>query len=135
MPRKATVPPLTSGQAKFVLTHLIDEGKVTAADIRNALGHMWNEMSAMEKRLEELRAAVEPARHPIRGARRATSRVKRAMRKALSPERRESMRLQGRYLGLLRKSAKSARAGFKKLARERGRTEAIAAMEKALARS
>ena len=132
MSRKASVPPLTAGQARFILERLIDERVVTAADVRRLLGEMWNEMSAVEKRLAELRAAAESVRQPVRAARKATSRVRKAIRKVISPERRESMRLQGRYLALLRKTAKGDRAKFRKLAKNEGRAEAIAAMEKAL---
>jgi hypothetical protein len=105
---------------------------VSAADIRRHLGEMWQEMNALERRIEELRAATQPLGHPVRTARTAAKRIKKAARKAISPERAESMRLQGRYLALLLKTRKSARAKFRKLAKERGRADAIAAMEKAL---
>lgn len=131
MPRITTIPPVTNAQAKYILERLIDEGTVNAGDVRRIIGEMWREMSTIEKRIAELRAVAEPVRHPIRAARNATARVKRAARNTLTPERRESMRLQGRYLGLLMRQRKSDRARFKKLAQERGREAAISAMEKA----
>jgi uncharacterized protein (DUF3084 family) len=133
MPKRSEVPALTPGQALFVLERVIDEGKVSAADIRRHLGEMWTELSAVEKRLAELRAVVEPARHPIRAARKARTKLRKKIAKALSPERRESMRIQGRYLGLLRKMRKGDRDSFRKMAKEKGREQAIAAMEKTLA--
>ena len=69
MTRKPTVPPLTGGQARFILERLIDERVVTAADIRRLLGQMWNEMNTIERRISELRAFAEPIRHPARAAR------------------------------------------------------------------
>ena len=132
MPRRTAVPPLTSSQAKFILERLIDERVVTAADVRRLLGEMWREMSAVEKRLDELRAAAEPMRHPIRAARKAAASARTAIRRTVSPERRASMRLQGRYLALLRKTRKADRLKFKKLAKQDGREQAIVAMEKAL---
>ena len=129
MPRKLTIPPITNAQAKYILEKLIDEGVVNAGDVRRLISVMWSEMSAIEKRIAELRAVAEPLRQPARAMRKGARTVRRASRKILTPERRESMRLQGRYLGSLMKIRKGDRARFRKIAKERGRAAAIQAMD------
>jgi hypothetical protein len=129
MPRKATIPPLTPGQAKFILEQLVNDGTVTAADVRRVLATMWQEMTTLERRIEELRAAVHSV--AMQRSERTVTKVKKAALKAISAKRAESMRLQGKYLSLLLKTREGARAKFAKIAKERGRTAAISEMEKA----
>lgn len=135
MPRKATVPAITPSQARYILEKLIDDGKVSAADVRGKLAGMWGEMSFLEKRIAELRGFASDL-HPVRAVRKAAKQVKKAVEKArrkmtVSPERAASMKLQGRYLGLIAKVAKKDRAKYRRMAKAQGRDKAIAAMEKA----
>ena len=131
MPKQATVPPLTSSQTRYVLEKLIDEGKVTAADVRRHLGGMWSEMNRLEKRLAELRAMMEPARHPVRAMKRATRKLTRAKR-AISAKGRASYRLQGLYVAHIRQIPERERARFKRMAKQEGRERAVAEMKKRL---
>ncbi len=131
MARPQTVPALTSAQARYVLEKLIDERKVSAADVRRHLGGMWREMSFLEKRLAELRSMIEPVKHPVRAVKRALTKAKRARRK-LSATTRASYKLQGQYLGYMKQIAVKDRAKFKRMAKEQGREKAVAAMKKAL---
>src|SRR5690349_2830604 len=97
MPRRAAVQPLTATQSRYILEKLIDEGKVSAEDVRRHLAGMWQELTFVEKRLEELRAAAGSV-HPV-------SRVKKAARNVrarISPAIQKSRALQGQYIGLLR---------------------------------
>jgi hypothetical protein len=130
MPRRAEVPSLTGQQATYILGKLIDEGKVSAADVRRQLAGMWQEMSFLEKRLAELRGMVGSV-HPVRRARRAIKRVAaRVKRVAKTPEAAASRKLQGQYIAYIRQIPKRGRKRFAEIAQKSGREAAIAAMKK-----
>ncbi len=122
VPRLAQVPPLSSHQARYVLEKLIDEGKVSASDVRRHLSGIWEEMSFLEKRVAELRGATEPIR----------ARLKKAARRVVSSERKASQKLQGRYLGFIRQIPEKSRARYQRIAKVAGRQKAIDAMREAL---
>jgi hypothetical protein len=132
MARTPQIPELTSGQAHFILARLIDEGTVSATDVRRVLGQMWAELNFIERRLSELRAAAEPLRHPVRAARSVTTKMKSAAKRVMSAERKASMRMQGEYLGLLTQIPKNGRSKYQRIAKTEGREKAIDAMKTAL---
>jgi O6-methylguanine-DNA--protein-cysteine methyltransferase len=132
MARTAKVPAITPAQAHFVLERLIDEGKVSAADVRGALGEMWTEMNAIQRRIAELRAVAEPIRHPGRAVQHVRKAARKTFKRAVSAERKASQQLQGQYLGFMRQIRKTARAKYKRIANDFGREKAVAAMRKAL---
>jgi hypothetical protein len=131
MPKRPTAPPLTSSQTKYVLEKLIDEGKVTAADVRRHVAGMWSEMTSLEKRLAELRAMVEPVKHPVRAMKGIAKKLTRAKRK-ISAKGRASYRLQGQYVAHIRQIPERERSRFKRMAKEDGREKAVAEMKKRL---
>lgn len=127
MPRRTAVQPITATQARYILGKLIDEGKVSADDVTRHLSGMWQELTFVEKRLEELRAAagaVQPVKR-IRGV------AKRA-RARLSPEVQQSRALQGQYIGLLRQVPEGDRKRFQDLAKTKGREVAVSALKRRL---
>jgi hypothetical protein len=135
MPRKAKVPAITPSQARYILEKLIDDGKVSAADVRQKLAGMWGEMSFVERRLAEIRGFASDI-DPVRAVKKAAKQVKKVVARArrkmkVSPQRAASMKLQGRYLSLIARVAKKDRARYQKMAKAQGREKAIAAMEKA----
>ena len=132
MPRAANVPPLTANQARYILEKLIDDGTVSAADVRRHLAGMWQEMTFIEKRLSELRGIARPVKHPASTVRAAVKRARRRRRRVVSPEVAESQRVQGQYLGLIRQVPEGDRRRFQDIARSRGRETAIAALKKRL---
>ncbi len=127
MARRATVPALTANQARYILEKLIDEGAVTAADVRRHLAGMWVEMNFLQKRIAELRAMAASV-HPVR---RVKSAVRRA-RRAVTPAMARSRALQGQYIGLLRQVPEGDRKRFQDLARGKGREAAVSALKKRL---
>ena len=132
MPRRAELPALTGGQATYILEKLIDEGSVTAADVRRHLGGMWQEMNALEKRVAELRAMAGSV-HPVRAAKKAARKVvARAKRAAKPPEAAASRRLQGQYIAYIRQVPKMQRRRFAAIAKKDGREAAITAIKKHL---
>jgi len=129
MRRRATLPPITSNQARYVLEKLIDERKVTADDVRRHLAGMWQEMNFVEKRLSELRGLTGSV-HPVRKVKAAIRRA--TKRRPVSPEVAASQRLQGRYLGYMRQIPEGDRKRFADIAKVQGREAAIAALRKRL---
>lgn len=127
MARLAKVPALTPAQARYILEKLLDEGTVSAADVRRHLAGMWHEMTFLEKRIAELRGAAT-AVHPVRGVKAVARRAKRALSPALS----KSLAMQGQYIGFLRQIPEGDRKQFQDIAKEKGRAAAIAALKKRL---
>ncbi len=121
MPRVASVPPLTANQARYILEKLIDDGTVSAADVRRHLAGMWQEMSFIEKRLAELRGSARPVKHPSTTVRAVMKRARRRRRRVVSPEVAASQRIQGQYLGLMRQIPEGDRRRFQDIARVNGR--------------
>ena len=128
--RKAEAPAMTGGQAKYILEKLIDEGRVTAADIRRHFASMWDEMNFLEKRISELRGVAGVVKHPVHEAKVAIKRIR--ARRVVTAERAASQKVQGQYLGYLRQFPKKSRKTFQDMAREDGREAAIEAMRKKL---
>lgn len=93
---------------------------------------MWSEMSALEKRIAELRAMAGSV-HPVRRVKKVVQRVvKRVRRKATSPEAVASRKLQGQYIAAIRQVPKNQRKRFAAIAKTKGREEAISAIRKQL---
>jgi hypothetical protein len=129
---KAETPSITPSQARYILEKLIDEGKVTAADVRRHIAGMWDEMSALEKRIAALRDLGQPFAHPVRAARTVARKLRRRA-KRVSAEVAASRRLQGQYIAAIRQVAKSKRAKYAAIAKEKGREAAIREIKKAKA--
>lgn len=126
---RAMVPAVTDAQAHYILEKLIDEGSVSAADVRRHLAAMWEEMSFIERRLADLRDLGGAARHPVR---RVKARLRRRKLGSVSPEVARSRALQGQYIGLLRQVPEGDRKRFADIARSKGREAAVAALKKRL---
>lgn len=134
MPRRVNPPAVNGSQALYILEKLIDEGAVTAADIRRHLSGMWTEMTVLEKRIAELRG-VAASVHPVRRAKRIVQRVaKRVKRAAKTPEAQASRKLQGQYIAYIRQLPKRARKEYSAIAASDGREAAIDAIKKRLGR-
>ena len=87
---------------------------------------MWQELSAIERRIEELRSlagSVHPVRRVKQTARKVAKRITSA--KVLA-----SQRLQGEYIRAIARVPKNQREKFKKIAKADGRQAAIDAMSK-----
>jgi hypothetical protein len=137
-PKSVSHSNLTPGQALYVLGRLISDRRVSRTDVSRYIGDMQGEISDLERRLNELRAAAGAAAAAVTGApvkRRgrpagvaaAAPAARKATRKrsAITAEQLESRKLQGRYLGLVRQVPAARRAAFKKVVKERGREAAI----------
>lgn len=73
MPRpraNVSTPPLSAGQAAYVLERLVSERRISAAEVNRCIGDMHREISDLESRLQSLRANAGAAPSATAGARR-----------------------------------------------------------------
>jgi predicted nucleic acid-binding Zn-ribbon protein len=142
MPRskKAVSITLSPSKAGYVLERALADRKLSQADVNRYVANMTDEIRELEERLASLRdAIVEPVKrfaHKVEekvlgGDTPAVTKTRRKQR-AVSPEVAATRRLQGQYMSLLSRIPKSKRAFYQKIAKAKGREEAIAAMRKTL---
>lgn len=125
---------------QFVVEMLIEEGKIFAHDVARYL-----HIVELEERLAKLRGGavtvpqVRGSKNPSKPKSPKSPKSSKISKRAKRPKRtisakgRKSYRLQGRYIASIRRFSKSGRAKYQKIAKERGREKAIAAMLKDLA--
>ena len=145
-PRKAvSTHHFSAGQAKYVLERLINDRRISSADVQRYVADMHREINDLEQRLvslreatgEAIRGAIAKLPPALGGKRRGRppgsgGGAKKRRRAAITAEQLASRQLQGRYLGLIRQIPVSRRAPFQKTAKERGREAAIKDMMVAL---
>jgi hypothetical protein len=139
--KKPAIPPLTPGQAQFVLAQAVAERKLTYNDIVSYTARIQDEVRTLEARLAQLRAVASShvvvestAGRPGGNGRSRARRGRRRVPKPITPAHRASMKLQGQYLGLLRRLPETKKAQMKKLAQEKGREAAVKQMRASTAK-
>ena len=138
-PRKTAQVTLSPSRAVYVLEHALADRKLSQADVNRYLAGMSQEIRGLEERLAALRdAVVEPVKRLVH---KVEEKVlggdppfpkKRRKQKAVSPEVAATRKLQGQYMSLLSQIPKTKRAFYQKIAKAKGREEAIASMRKTL---
>ncbi len=120
--------PWTAGEIRYALTQFSPRRRISAADIAKALSKRRKEIESVRQRLAELESLGGSAR----GARRAVPKRRRAKRAAasrrklkLSTRVRAQRRLQGKYMGYVRRLAAAQKAEVRKVRQEKGWREAI----------
>lgn len=130
MPRTQQKEPgvTTPGQAQYIVSRLVAEGRITIARIAAMLREIPAEIAAIERRLGDLRHAKSSAEPTERPASRPTRRTTRAPRR-----RRHSAagKLGLRFSGLIRHLPSKMKGELKALRAEKGVEAAIAAAEAA----
>jgi hypothetical protein len=140
-------PALQAGQAIYVLERLIEDRRISPAEVSRYVAEMHREISELESRLQMLWTSA--GRAPFSAA--ATSdravaypppppppptapprTVGRLRRRSITPEQLASRQLQGRYLGLIRQIPASRRKQYQKTAKQKGREAAIRDLKTAL---
>ena len=143
MPRPTKTAPasFSRAQAVYVLERALADRKLSRADVKQYIGGMAEEIRSLEARLAALRdALVLPVKRLARkvekkvmGDDRSVPKKKRKKAKApVSPEVQATRKLQGQYLGFISQIPKTKRAPYQKIAKTKGREEAIAAMRTTL---
>lgn len=116
---------LSPSQSHYVLSVLISQGKVRAGHIRKALKSREQEIRSLRERLialEQLSSGSSPAgRRRSRGAARKT----RARRARLSPRVKALRRLQGKYMGYMRRLKPAEKSRVRSLREKQGMGAAI----------
>jgi hypothetical protein len=144
---------ITPGQAHYIVERLRKAGHLTAVHVRGYLADLAREIADIEHRLRHLRDVkaasneATPGRRQVsdtdegrspsaqsegRKPRAAGASRKKKRKFTVTPKVLASRELQGRYLPLLNKFTGRRRAEYARIAKERGREAAIAAMEAAL---
>jgi hypothetical protein len=111
---------LTPGQATYVVIRLVEDGKLTVAEVERIAAQMDTEIAELESRLARLHGTLGVSS-------RNTSKLRRRAGTA-SAQQAKSRRVQGEYMGLIRHLGARDRTRIKKLAAERGREAAIKEM-------
>jgi hypothetical protein len=132
-PRKIIAPPtLSPGEATYVLERLIADRRITASEIQRYVAAMHQEIADLEQRLRTLRLASSST-VSFQGSPQSVERTpptvqsrRRRPQKTASAEVRASRQLQGRYVSLIRQIPKYKRGQFQKIAKDRGREDAVA---------
>lgn len=138
---------LSPGQAKFVLERIVSDKKVRSREIDKYLKEMDSEIESLEERLSMLRGSrskaseeTAPSRKPGRrkkaqsakSSKKAAGKKTRTSRKATTPEAQKSRQLQGQYISLIKRFSGKERDKYKKMAKDKGREEAVTQMKKAV---
>jgi hypothetical protein len=117
---------MTPSEAQYALQRLISQGKLREAQVRAVLNGRSQEIAALREQLAALEGI--DGRGSRRGARR-TSRGKRAparrRRVAISPKVRALRRLQGKYMGYVRRLKPAEKARVRAVREKEGMQAAI----------
>ena len=121
---------LTPNQAHYVLSALMAQGKVRASHVEKALMSRADEIRSLRDRLATLES-LSAERKGVRGARRRKSRGRPAAarktrrRRAMSPRVIALRRLQGRYMGYVRRLKPAEKARVRTVREKQGIEAAI----------
>ena len=151
MPRNPQTPHLSEGQAHYVMQRLVQEGRISPAEVTRYVGDVDRDIRELEAKLQRLKSIrqttvsssvdSEPKRRgrpridagaAAESVQAGTTRRGRRAKRAVTPEVRASRQVQGRYLALIRQIPASRRSEYSKIAKEKGREAAISRMEVAL---
>lgn len=123
---------LTPSQSHYVLDVLMSQGRIRAGHVRSALKGREEEIRSLRERLaalEQLSAGKSPAARrgrPRRAARRAARLAGTRRRRApLSPKVRALRRLQGKYMGYVRRLKPAEKARVRSVREKQGMDAAI----------
>lgn len=115
---------LSAHHASLALQMLVEDGKIAARDVTNAL-------KRREKTIRDLRARLSALGDDVAAAvAKTAAREAPKARRAISRAQRTARQAQGRYLGAIRRLSKQARARVKAIRAESGIDAAIRAAAK-----
>ena len=120
---------LSPSQAHYALNVLMSQGKLKVAHIRKALKNREQEIRGLRERLAALEqfspgaSAARASRRPTRRAR--AVRKKRVRRIKMSPRVRALRKLQGKYMGYVRRLKPAEKARVRSVREKQGMASAI----------
>ncbi len=107
----------TAEEARYAVDRLITRRKIRPCDVERALGNRQKEIQTLRKRLSELDSISETGRPRRRRAKRSSRR--------LSARARSQVRLQGKYMGYVRRLTAAQKNHVRKVRKGKGWREAI----------
>ena len=120
---------LTPGQSHYVLGALLSSGRLREAHVRSALKNREEEIRALRERLALLEQLSAAGGGAPRGRRRRAARVARVVRRVrrapLSAKVRALRRLQGKYMGYVRRLKVGEKAKVRAVREKQGMEAAI----------
>jgi hypothetical protein len=115
-------------QAHYALNVLMSQGKLRVAHIRKALKNREQEIRSLRERLaalEQFSPGASAARGPRRPGRPARATRKRVRRIQMSPRVRALRKLQGKYMGYVRRLKPAEKARVRAMREKQGMEAAI----------
>ena len=115
-------------QAHYALNVLMSQGKLRVAHIRKALKNREQEIRSLRERLAELEQfspGASAARGPRRGRPARAAGKKRARRVRMSPRVRALRKLQGKYMGYVRRLKAAEKARVRAIREKQGMEAAL----------
>ena len=112
---------LTPEQAHYVLNNLISEGKVRRSQVDKTLRGREREIKTLRERL----ASLERLGGSARASRDSSGPPKRVRRRRMSPKVRALRRLQGKYMGFVRRLKPAEKARIRAIREKQGIEAAI----------
>ena len=118
---------LSDGQAHYVLNALVSEGKVRAAQVRDVLKNREREIRVLRERLAALEKLAPAGASRTAGGARASRRSGkiRARRVRMSPRLRALRKLQGKYMGYVRRLKPAEKSRVRGVREKQGMDAAI----------
>ena len=120
---------LTPGQSHYVLGVLLSQGRIREGHVRTALKSRDEEIRTLRERLASLEQLPAGGGRTPRGRRRRAARAakpaRRARRAPLSPKVRALRRLQGKYMGYVRRLTATNKAKVRSVREKQGMGAAI----------
>jgi hypothetical protein len=126
--------PITPQQAHYVIQRLLAARAVSPSEISRYLSDIEGEVRALEERLRTLRLAASGAVAPETPRYAARPLVRRRRTVVAKGGTTASQRLQGSYIGHIRKFPKAERGKYSAIAKQHGREAAIKRMRADLAK-
>jgi len=115
---------MTPAESHYVLQSLVSQGRIRLNQVKAVLKGRVKEIASLKERLAALEGM--PGGRSRRGGRRATTpRVVRRRRVAISPKVRALRRLQGKYMGYVRRLKPAEKARVRAVREKEGMQAAI----------
>ena len=116
---------LTPSQAHYVLTRLLEEGRLRAHQIERTLKARAREIATLRERLASLESLGEPGRGRRRGRPPGKGRPAKRRKARLSPRVRALRKQQGKYMGHVRRLKPAEKAKVRAVREKKGLPAAI----------
>jgi hypothetical protein len=116
---------MTPSESHYVLQRLISQGRIREAHVRAVLNGRSQEIAVLREQLAALEGIGRGPRRGTRGTSRGNRAPARRRRVAISPKVRALRRLQGKYMGYVRRLKPAEKARVRAVREKQGMQAAI----------